>query len=220
MPSFIPRSDADFDAFAANAVTKILSDLAGYGLVAGDLTPVTTAKTAWDTDFPDSVSQKAAAQAAVALKDVSRAAYEAALRVVFGKIYANGVAGPDQLADAGMPEHDTIPTPVPVPTTRPVLLLGTSARFQHKVNYTDEGTPTQTARPFGVAGCELRLFVGPTPPVDPLDSTFVCIDAVTPRIFEFAPAQAGSMAHWTARWINTRGEPGPWSDVVSAVIPG
>ncbi len=220
MPPLIPAADAEFDAFQANAYAKISGDLAGYGLVAGDLTPVTTAKTAWDASYPAAVTAKAAAQAAVALKDTDRATFDAALRTLFAKIYANGVAGGDQLEAAGMPVRDTTPTAVPVPTTRPVMIIDTSARFRHTVGFADEGTPTKKAKPFGVAGCELRYFVGATAPVDPDDFTFATIDTSTPYLLEFGPAQGGSMGHWVARWVNTRGEAGPWSDVVSATIPG
>lgn len=48
----------------------------------------------------------------------------------------------------------------------------------------------------------------------------MAIDTNTPYMNEFDPAQGGSMGHWVARWVNTRGESGPWSDVVSATIPG
>lgn len=107
-----------------------------------------------------------------------------------------------------------------MPTTRPVLILDTSERFRHTVNFADEGTPTEKAKPAGVMGCELRVFVGATPPADPLDYDFAALDTKTPQIWEFDPADAGQLAHWVARWVNTRGEQGPWSDTVSATVPG
>jgi hypothetical protein len=220
MPPLIPPGDAEFDAFQANAYAKISGDLAGYGLVAADLVPVTAAKADWDTDYPASTTAKAAAQASVAQKDTSRFTYDGALRTLFAKVYAAGVAGPDLIEGAGMNVRDTTPTAVPVPTTRPVMIIDTSARFRHTVGFADEGTPTKKAKPFGVAGCELRYFVGATAPVDPDDFTFATIDTSTPYLLEFDPAQGGSMGHWVARWVNTRGEAGPWSDVVSATIPG
>ncbi|MEX2244544.1 MAG: hypothetical protein WD716_11940 [Fimbriimonadaceae bacterium] len=100
------------------------------------------------------------------------------------------------------------------------MILDTSERFRHTVNFADEGTPTTKGKPFGVAGAELRYAIGATAPVDPDDYTFVAIDTKTPQIWTFEPSEAGQMAHWVARWINTRGEAGPWSDVVSATIPG
>lgn len=220
MPSYIPRADDAFNAFMTHAYTTINGDLAGYGLVAGDMTAATTAKTAWDASYPAAVTAKADAQAAVALKDTDRAAYEDAMRQVFAKVYAAGIADGSALEGAGMPVRDTTPTDVPTPTTRPILIIDTSQRFRHTVSFADEGTPTKKAKPFGVAGCELRVTIGATPPVDPDDFTFVAIDTNTPYMNEFDGVDGGSMAHWVARWVNTRGAAGPWSDVVSATIPG
>lgn len=218
--ALIPAADGAFDAFQENAFTTINGNLAGFGLVAGDMTAATAAKALWDADYPASTAAKAAAQAAVAAKDGSRATYEDALRTLFAKIYAAEVASADLLEGAGLPVRDTIRTPTPVPTTRPVMIIDTSERFRHTLNFADEGTPTKKAKPAGVSGAELRNFVGATAPVDPDDFTFVAIDTKTPQIWEFDPSEAGQMAHWVARWINTRGEPGPWSDVVSATVPG
>lgn len=216
----IPDPDAAFDTFQATAVAVINADLAGYGLELGATVDALAAQTAWVVDYPASDTAKSAAQAAVALKDTSRATFEAALRTLFAKIYAAGVAGPALLEAAGLPVRDTVHTPTPVPKTRPVMILDTSERFRHTVNFADEGTPTKKAKPAGVAGCELRNVVGAAIPVDPDDYTFVAIDTRTPQIWSFDPSEAGQMGHWVARWVNTRGEPGPWSDVVSATVPG
>jgi predicted phage tail protein len=42
----------------------------------------------------------------------------------------------------------------------------------------------------------------------------------TPYLTDSAGADAGKTAHYWLRWVNTRGEAGPWSDTISATIPG
>ena len=49
---------------------------------------------------------------------------------------------------------------------------------------------------------------------------FGAIDTMKPQILAFDPPKGGQMGHRVARWINTGGEPAPWSDVVSATVPG
>src|ERR1035437_5980154 len=49
---------------------------------------------------------------------------------------------------------------------------------------------------------------------------YVATDSGTPYLAEYTGAQAGQMACYWLRWINTRGEKGPWSEPVSATIPG
>ncbi len=45
MADYIPASDAEFNGWLGNFVTYASGNLAGLGLVAGDLTPITTAQT-------------------------------------------------------------------------------------------------------------------------------------------------------------------------------
>jgi hypothetical protein len=52
------------------------------------------------------------------------------------------------------------------------------------------------------------------------DDAFIAIDTNTPYMNEFDPAQGGSMGHWVARWVNTRGDKGPISETVSTTVPG
>ncbi|MCK4659670.1 MAG: hypothetical protein KAV82_09145 [Phycisphaerae bacterium] len=47
MADYIPGGDAAFNAWLDNFVTYANANLANLGLAAGDLTPVTTAQTAW-----------------------------------------------------------------------------------------------------------------------------------------------------------------------------
>ena len=50
------------------------------------------------------------------------------------------------------------------------------------------------------------------PPVDPdTDLTFLGLDTRTPYLAEYGGADGGKPAHYMARWVNAKGEKGPWS---------
>ena len=98
--------------------------------------------------------------------------------------------------------------------------MDTSQRLSHKIEFRDESTPTSRAKPAGVAGCELYLFIGTTAPTGPEAMHLQAVDKSTPYLMEFDSADAGKTAFWAMRWVNTRGEHGPWSATVSATIPG
>lgn len=51
MADYLPGPDADYQAWVANFVTYANANLAALGLTAADLTPITTAQTAWNTGF-------------------------------------------------------------------------------------------------------------------------------------------------------------------------
>lgn len=41
----------------------------------------------------------------------------------------------------------------------------------------------------------------------------------TPYVDKHDPADAGKNVYYPLRWQNTKGEPGPWSDVITVKIP-
>ncbi len=77
---YIPRPDPEFNTWQSNFVTyanaNANANLVPLGLGAGDMTPITTAQTAWGTAYTDNVAKQNEAQAARQLKDMKRAAYE------------------------------------------------------------------------------------------------------------------------------------------------
>ena len=107
-----------------------------------------------------------------------------------------------------------------VPGTRPVASMDTSQRLRHTVNFTDELTPNSRAKPEGTMGCEIWVKVGDPAPTDPGQLRFLATDTRTPYVAEYGGEDAGKVAHYMLRWVNTKGAQGPWSQTVSATITG
>jgi hypothetical protein len=219
---YIPDRDGDFDSWVSNFVAYANANLANLGLVAGDLTPVTTAHTAWTTAYTAHVAAQATAQGARAGKDASRAALEAAIRPLVRRLQgAVGVVTDDEKAALGITVPDTTSTPVAAPTTRPVVTVDASQRLRHTIAFADEATPTRVAKPAGVMGAEIWVKIAPLgdpPPSDPSTLTFLAVDTRTPYTLDFDGADGGKNAHYLVRWVNTRGQKGPWSETATATI--
>ncbi|MCG3127241.1 MAG: hypothetical protein CHACPFDD_02099 [Phycisphaerae bacterium] len=62
-----------------------------------------------------------------------------------------------------------------------------------------------------------RPRTGP-PPVDPGELEFLAVDTRAPYTRDYAGAQGGKPAHYMLRWVNSRGETGPWSETATATI--
>ncbi len=98
-------------------------------------------------------------------------------------------------------------------------MTGCLLRLQHTVAFMDESTPTSKAKPAGVMGAEIWVKVGDAPPVDPdTDLTFLGLDTRTPYLAEYGGADGGKPAHYMARWVNAKGEKGPWSETLTVTI--
>jgi hypothetical protein len=218
MPDFIPQSDTQFDAWAANFVTYAGAHLADLGLVAGDMTPVTTAQTAWNTSFPANVTAQDAAQQARQDKDADRNTYENAIRVVVRKMQGSGAVDPGEAAAMGLTVPDTEPTPVGPPTTRPAISVDTTQRLRHILNFRDDSPGAGRGKPAGVLGCEIWVKIGGTAPTDVSECSYLATDTRSPYSRDYDGGDADKTAHYMCRWVSTRHEPGPWAETFSATI--
>ncbi|MDR1552126.1 MAG: hypothetical protein LBS69_01520, partial [Prevotellaceae bacterium] len=75
------------------------------------------------------------------------------------------------------------------------------------------------AKPAGQHGAEIRWTISDTPVVDVEELIHSAFDTHTPFTLEFQGHERGRMAYFCLCWENTRGEKGPWSEIVSAIIP-
>ena len=103
-------------------------------------------------------------------------------------------------------------------TSRPVATVDTSQRLRHIISFVDELTQTSRAKPAGMVGCEIWVKIGGSAPADPSELTYLATDTRSPYVAEFDGADAGKTAYYMLRWVNTRGERGPWSQTISGTI--
>jgi hypothetical protein len=65
----------------------------------------------------------------------------------------------------------------------------------------------------------VRQQVGGTAPTDPEAMPFLAIETRMPYRADFDADEIGKTAYFALRWVNKRGQPGPWSQVFNAVVP-
>ena len=218
MPDYIPPADAAFDTWAVNFVNYVLANTAALGLVAGDIAALGMAHSAWRTAYPAHTAAQAAAQAARQTKDDARATLETAIRSLTRTLQASSSVDDTERQAMGITVVDTVATAAAVPVSRPVVTVDTSQRLRHVIAFVDEATPTKKAKPAGVMGAELWVKIGDPAPVDPDELTFLSLDTRTPYTADYTGADAKKTAHYMLRWVNTKGEKGPWSETASATI--
>lgn len=97
--------------------------------------------------------------------------------------------------------------------------IDTSTRGILRLFYADQTTPNSRAKPPGVQGCEIREQIGGTPPTNPNTMAYLATETRMPYRADFEPEDIGKTVYFALRWVNTRGEPGPWSQVYPAIVP-
>ena len=216
--SYIPAREADMDNWLNNFKTLIAANPTTYGLVTADATAITTAYTNWHAAYLTAVNPTTRTTAAVQTKNEQK---QTVLGVVRG--YADTIRVNMAVSDAlkvglGLHVRDTAPTPIPPPSTFPLLTITEPMRGMQDLRASDSGTPDKKARPTGVAGMLLFRAVGTSAVTDPAQAASLAFATKTDFEATFDPADNGKTATYFARWTNGKGEVGPWSAPVSMPI--
>lgn len=235
MPDIIPRTDGDFSTWAKNLLNLVNDHQFDWPVNGGFLIDANDAQETWAAAYAAAVAARAAAEAATKTKQQARADYEAALRPLVRQLQALPEVSDADRANLGITIRTKGPRSVPPPTSRPVAIVASGERLTHALRLVDEAGLTtggsargRTARPRGAARAE--VFVALTPPGSPAPPPPRPVDSA-PTVYRyvgsvsdgsttltFDAAKGGQQAHYLARWVNTAGEPGPWSETVSATV--
>jgi hypothetical protein len=219
MSDVIPDSVEGFNTMMNQFVPYVAGHAVAVGLTTGQATALTNGLQGWSDAYDDNKLKAAAASAATAAQRDAWIALEKLARPAIQTIQNHAGVTDEMRQLMGLPIPDRIRTRAAVPTTRPVLRVETREHLQHVLHWRDEATPKSKAKPKGVRGAQVRVHIGPNPPAELEEFTWVALDSGTPYLQVHAAGDAGKMAYYALRWENTRGETGPWSDVVSATIP-
>lgn len=209
----IPHDDDGFDDVVNIFAPWLALHGAAHGVSVGDLAAIASGTTDWTGKFAAHKLAQTAAMVGTVGKNGSRATLEPLLRAAANKITDQG-----ERATAGLNTYAERRGRVPAPTTRPILMVDTSQRLQHTIRIADENTPDSRKKPDGVVRWELWCYIGVNPPSAPGECTLMESPQQPSFVMHHEGENANKSIHYMARWVNSRGEKGPWSETVSATI--
>jgi hypothetical protein len=218
MADFIPAADEDFSVFINNFVNYVTTNAANLGVPPATATALGNGLLVWTDSLAAHDTAQIAATSARTTKDSARDALTIITRTTVRSIQANPTVTDEVRMLMGLPVREDTRARPPVPTTRPVAQIDASQRLQHTIHWHDESMLNSNAKPTGVRGVEIWVFIGPTPPTEPAQARFVALDTASPYLLVHDAADAGKLAHYLLRWVNTRSEPGPWGETISMKI--
>jgi hypothetical protein len=214
-----PSNDGEFDLFQAQFIGTVAASPAKYGLLPQDVAALQADQATWQKAFAGHGKAQDDARTATQGKETARGKLEVLLRGMARKVH--GSVGDDNAlrVAAGLKPREGTRSSIGAPTTRPLGRIEVKANRTLVVHFVDEETPTRLAKPQGVQGCQVWSFVGEAKPADASAYAFLALDTRTPYADEHHPENAGKTAYYLLRWQNAKGETGPWSDVVSMIVP-
>jgi hypothetical protein len=119
----------------------------------------------------------------------------------------------------GLPIHKTTRTPAPVATTYPDYDVDSGTIRRLIIHFYDQGQKTTKAKPEGQHCVEIKWAMLDTPPATISELVNSSVDTHTPFTLDFEENQRGKTVYFCLCWENTRGEKGPWSKIVGAIVP-
>jgi hypothetical protein len=148
---------------------------------------------------------------------------EKAFREVYRQLYTglmknSPLVTDEDLLAMGLPtRHGGGGVPTPVAKTYPWTKVEMPLIRRLSVDY--GGAEASHAKPAGQHGMELVSVISDTKPASVDELTHSHFDTRTPMVLEFTEEERGKTFWYAVRWENTRGEKGPWSEIMSAIIP-
>lgn len=217
--NFVPRSDAEFNLWQIALIAQVQANATAWGITPADITALVVLQALWNVAFGKSANRQNRSAADVQAKDDARNAYETALRKFVAQWLSNNAKVPNsERQRMGLTVKTGIRTAKPVPETCPVAVIDYSARLRHTIAFADETSPNTKAKPDGVHGCEVWVKLGGEVPKSADDCTYLATDTASPYVATFDGEDVGKTAWYMLRWVNTRGERGPWSPTFSALV--
>jgi len=215
---FIPGPDGDLVEFAETFTTAATAQAAALGIPTADITDLTAKKTAFATAYNTS-QQPSASSLDITRKNEARADLVAAIRRIKNKYIdpADDLKVSDREA-FGLPPKDDIRTSIPVPVITVALAVRPREARQIEVERWVAETESR-ANPYGMDGAVLYEKVGGPAPTLPEELPQSMILKRHKTIRDYPETDRGKPVWYAARWQNSKGEKGPWGDIVEAYIP-
>jgi hypothetical protein len=182
---------------------------------------LTPAKLAWDLAWLSYQDPAQRTPLITFTKTAKRKDYEALLRILVKNLESNTRISDDQRRAMGIIIRDKTPTRVEVPTHYPAYMVDTSVIRQLIIHFWNMllGNRLSRAKPHGVHGAEVRWDILAEAPASVDELVHSSFDTHTPLTLTFDESDRGKTVYFCLRWENTRGEKGPWSEIVMAIIP-
>jgi len=220
MADFLPDSQVALVTWATNFLNYLTANQATLGLVPADVTTLQTRLSSATTAFNNDQAIHAQMVASTQTLKTAMDSLEQEIRLLNGKLQANPAVTNAQKAAMGLTiasARGVIPAPSSHPGVASIEASGPLTLTLHFGNV--EGTVIVRKRPDHASACQIYAKVG-TAPAAPDECEFLGIDTRTPFEAVFAPDEAGKRAYFYLRWMNAKGETGPWGPLAQATIPG
>lgn len=215
---YIPSKLASLGLWATNFSSLITASPTTYGLTAPNASAISSAVSPFTAALAVSTNLSTRTRATVAATQSAKAAMLAVVRPFAQTVSRNSGVTPEHKAALGVNTRTNTPSPIPAPSTNPIISVISAAPLEQTVRASDSTTPDKRAKPFGALGMLLYGKASLTPITNIDELPVVQIVTKQPIKVAFDSADRGKTMYYYGRWYNRKGQLGPASSIASFVV--
>lgn len=217
----IPAPNGAFRDWEVNFLTLVVASQVAWALDVAFVTALQALQTPWAAAWAIVSTGNCTPSQRVAMRE-AKAAYISSLRIfIKTQILYNTLISDAQIEQLGLKRRDEHNTPVPVPSTVPIVTF--VPVFLHKVKIFFHQQPdaegvSRRGKPKGVKFTEFAYSIDAVP-ASPDDCKGRGLFPRSQRVLNFEASQAGKKVYLFARFMNERGDGGEWTNRMEFMIP-
>jgi hypothetical protein len=217
---FLPRKDADFLQWTVNFLNVLVKIFQRIAFPESVYQSLLTLKNTFAAKLGIADAPETRTKPAIRDKDDARKALETSLRQAVGEYLSHNHLLTDADRESlGLPVYKNGHTPSPVAGEAPDVDVDTSTIAHLGIHFFKKGGSHKKGKPDGQHGAEIGWLISDTPPARWDELIHSAIDTNSPFTLSFENDQRGKTVYFALRWENTRGEKGPWTEILNAIIP-
>jgi hypothetical protein len=218
MPDFLPRRDADLLAWFKN-FSSVLNNFYDAWSVPQAIAKALSARvSAYETAYGKACGEDGT-KALRAEKNGIRDEMKTFVRRLKNKYinYNDEIGNPERVR-LRLKLVNAHRARIPAPTVRPQLEVRPTANRQHRASAVS-GENGRKGKPAGVYIVRYAWSIADSAPSNPDHMSRSAYRTRTVKVFDYKESDRGKKIFYAARYENAKGEPGPWSNIVYAIIP-
>ena len=220
---YIPAANAQCADWMDNFSSRVTATPTAFGLTAPIAVIIASLVDPFLAALAISTAPATRTSVTTAATLAAKTACLAGVRPYAQQVKANPVVTDDQRVELGLTVDSFPPTPIPAPTTFPVLVFKSASHLLQTFGYYDTATPTTKAKPPGVVALEIVRSIGLVPATDPTQCVAIGSFNKSPLSITFGAGDVGKIATFFGRWRTQSGpggvaQYGPWSTATTINI--
>jgi hypothetical protein len=217
---YLPRKDRELLAWTVNFLKYLYPSLSRFNFPADEYTNLVTLRDDFAQKLELAEEPATRTKTAVLAKNKARDALEKSLQQDAKEFlqFNRNVTDEDR-DNLGLPIYKTTRTPAPVADEAPDVDVAAAPPGRIELHFFERGSRHKKGKPEGQHCVEIAWLLSDTPPTRWDELVHSVVDTNSPYTFVFEHDRRGKTIYFALRWENTRGEKGPWSEIMNAIIP-